>query len=189
MCTRDIADETGAGVIPIPKWVYRVEYLGTQIMNETYTGVYDEGTHDLDDSGIIPFADEVEVRHHREIPDEDLSESAAQEFGSSEQRMSVVDQALGLDVEESRMGAHNKYACPCCKRGATRVVRVRIKNQTGWVAVCAVCAASLLDKYPGTVVGGSVRPSRKRRSVKAPGAENEVHGFRSKNDQRFRHAG
>lgn len=159
------------------------------MMGETYAGTQDNNTNNLDETGIIPFADEVGVTHQREILDEDLSESAIEEFGSSEQRVSVVDQALGLDVEESRMGAHNKYACPCCKRGATRVVRVRVMNQSGWVAVCAVCAASLLDQYPGTVVGGSVRPSKRKRSVRTAAAQSEARGFRAKDDESFRQAG
>lgn len=53
--------------------------------------------------------------------------------------------------------------CPCCKRTARRVVRVRVHEDAGWVGVCAICAGSMLSMRPGSVIGGLVRPLRRCR--------------------------
>ncbi len=126
---------------------------------------------DIDnDSGIIPFADEaMEAVVDAEIAAcdaQDLGESAIQEFGDSNgvfKRTSAVDRDLGLNPNE-RVSSKGRFECPCCGDGARRVMRVRVVSQPRWVAVCAVCAAGMLAKVPGTIVGGMVRPSRRKRS-------------------------
>lgn len=57
----------------------------------------------------------------------------------------------------------NGAECPCCKRSARRVVRVRVHEAAGWVGVCAICAGSMLSMRPGSVIGGLVRPLRRGR--------------------------
>ena len=139
----------------------------------------------IDDSGIIPFADELPMiadqtidaqSDNTAVDAQDLGETANDEFGDSQAtRRSVVDADLGLDEHDGTQSSKGKYACPCCGGGARRVVRVRVADEVDsaskakprWVALCAVCAASMLAKVPGTIVGGSVRPSRRRRSVSA----------------------
>jgi len=56
-----------------------------------------------------------------------------------------------------------RFPCPSCRRGTERVIRVRPAPNSGWVGVCAICAASVLSTRPGSVVGGLVRPVRRRR--------------------------
>lgn len=52
--------------------------------------------------------------------------------------------------------------CPCCSRKMQRVMRVRVTNsdatESKWIALCAMCAASMLSTNPRTVVGGRIRP-------------------------------
>ena len=52
--------------------------------------------------------------------------------------------------------------CPCCTRKMQRVMRVRVTNsdatESRWVALCAMCAASMLSTNPRTIVGGRIRP-------------------------------
>lgn len=130
-----------------------------------------------DEIGIIPFADEVELVQERAqecagaqagVHADDLGESAVDEFGTLEEpeaRESVVDRDLelnGTNGQEKRA----RYSCPCCGEGARRVMRVRVVTQPRWVAVCAVCAASMLAQIPGTIVGGMVRPTRRRRPMR-----------------------
>ncbi len=59
-----------------------------------------------------------------------------------------------------------KAICPCCSRKMRRVMRVRITNeqatQSRWVALCAMCAASMLATNPRAVVGGRIRPRMRR---------------------------
>mgnify|MGYP003630150911 FL=1 len=161
------------------------------------------GTNDIevdgtiDDSGIIPFADELptiagqlsdsDIVDAHAIDAEDLCESAHDEFGDSQTiRRSVVDTDLGLGEHDGVQSSKGKYACPCCGSGARRVVRVRVidtssgQKKPRWVALCAVCAASMLSSVPGTIVGGSVRPSRRKRSVskQAKRARGQDAGFR-----------
>ncbi len=152
-------------------------------------------------TGIIPFADEpmrviaTEYQSGALVHADDLGESAVDEFGTLElvgKRQSVVDRDLGLengDTSAKRGG----YSCPCCGDGARRVMRVRVLTHPRWVAVCAVCAASMLAKIPGTIVGGMVRPSRRRRSVRLQAAgvsraEGQP-GFRGRRETRYRRAG
>lgn len=128
----------------------------------------------IDECGIIPFADEVamiddasSVADEQAVDAQDLGETANDEFGDTLNRRSVVDADLGLDDEAGVRSSKGKYACPCCGSGARRVIRVRVSgdpelSQARWVALCAVCAASMLAKVPGTIVGGSVRPSMRR---------------------------
>lgn len=134
----------------------------------------------VDSSGIIPFADEPSasdpINDGRARADQDGDTLASGDrceidildgllddtLDDAAARGSVVDRELGLD-EPTVPAREGQYLCPCCGSGATRVVRVRIVNHAGWAAVCAVCAASLLEKLPGTIVGGMVKPSRKRR--------------------------
>ena len=136
-------------------------------------GVVDDGA--VDSSGIIPFADEPinDGQAPADLGEDTLASGDRCEidildgllddtFDDAAARGSVVDRELGLD-EQTVPAREGQYLCPCCGSGATRVVRVRIVNHAGWAAVCAVCAASLLEKLPGTIVGGMVKPSRKRR--------------------------
>ena len=126
---------------------------------------------------IIPFADEsgrsTEPERLADDLGDDLGESAREEFGDARKRVSVVDQDLGLGNEDQR-GARGRYACPCCGEGARRVMRVRVVNpqhgHSRWVALCAVCAASMLSRVPGTIVGGLVRPTRRRRPMRVQAA-------------------
>lgn len=156
----------------------------------------------IDDEGIIPFADEVEACSVRDELLEEGGDAPAQDsargvFGEAGSRISHIDRELGLDTQHEPQGG---YVCPCCSQNARRVVRVRIVNRSGWAAVCAVCAASMLERLPGTVVGGMVRPRRKRKisRVHAPqpkggapmGGEQAgqtAHGFRPQ--QQYRRAG
>ena len=62
-------------------------------------------------------------------------------------------------VRRGRRGA----VCPCCGRGARRAIRVRDERTGGWSAVCAMCAAAILSVRPDALVGGAVRPLRRRK--------------------------
>ena len=144
-------------------------------MNETYTNMNQNTNTPIDDeagdeAGIIPFADEVaeEVAESQQAPTAEAAAADVSEIVENDElivRASVVDRDLGLD-EAAVKSAQGRYACPCCGHGATRVMRVRVseyqQGQPRWVALCAVCAASMLAKVPGTVVGGMVRPSKRR---------------------------
>jgi predicted RNA-binding Zn-ribbon protein involved in translation (DUF1610 family) len=55
------------------------------------------------------------------------------------------------------------FGCPCCGRSVGRVLRVRATANSTWMAVCAMCAASTLDRYPEALIGGVVRSGRRRR--------------------------
>ncbi|MDF1810485.1 MAG: hypothetical protein P1U42_12415 [Phycisphaerales bacterium] len=167
----------------------------------------------ISDDGIIPFADEVAITRNKRVEQNDtngantepLSESAVEEFGSvSEsvtqsvpQRVSVVDRDLGINQDSgSNEGSgkkSNKYSCPCCGQGARRVMRVRVNHQSQpkWVAVCALCAASMLARIPGTIVGGMVRPSRKRMrrtQTERKIAQGQMRGFRAGAQTGYRRA-
>ena len=164
------------------------------LMSTTYRE--NESEYEVAEDGIIPFADEVEKQQFAaqaqgaDLPDQadelrnSLSESAAQEFGKLQERVSVVDRDLGLDQQEPKQQARNRYACPCCGQGARRVVRVRVvhqqshhQHQAKWVALCALCAASMLAKVPGTIVGGLVRPTRRKRVARTRTPRRVAHGF------------
>jgi len=128
----------------------------------------------IDDAGIIPFADEEP--HTAAISPLDLEESAHEEFGSHDQlppRLSVVDQALDLEAH-AQSKKRTGFICPCCQHSVTRAMRVCVatdpRRQARWTAVCAVCAASMLAKIPGTIVGGMIRPTRRRRPMRAQAA-------------------
>lgn len=56
-----------------------------------------------------------------------------------------------------------RYGCPCCGRTVGRVIRVRATKKSAWQAVCAMCAASILDKHPEALIGGLVRARRRRK--------------------------
>ncbi|MGV6814229.1 MAG: hypothetical protein ACWA5W_04365 [Phycisphaerales bacterium] len=129
-----------------------------------------EPSERIDDAGIIPFADE----QHPSTPSispMDLEETAHDEFGAHDSpppRLSAVDQALGLqkiNASTRRTG----FSCPCCQHSVSRAMRVRVAGkhptQSRWIALCAVCAASMLASVPGTIVGGMVRPTRRRRPI------------------------
>lgn len=139
----------------------------------------------VDATGIIPFADEweetVDQTSRFEQPERD---SAVEAFGPLSRRDSIADRELGITQNQSQ--GQGRYACPCCGGGASRVMRVRIATQPGWSAVCAVCAANLLAKVPGTIVGGMVRPTRRRRKG-VPGSV--AHGFRRADQGGYRRAG
>lgn len=142
-----------------------------------------------DGSGIIPFADECEAvidqaQQHAIQDEHPERDSAVEAFGPVERRESVADRELG--ISQNLWKRQGKYACPCCGGGASRVMRVRVASQPGWSAVCAVCAANLLAKVPGTIVGGMVRPTRRRRKA-VPGMV--AHGFRRHDQSGYRRAG
>ncbi|MBO6513816.1 MAG: hypothetical protein JJ974_07635 [Phycisphaerales bacterium] len=71
---------------------------------------------------------------------------------------------------EARAHAGMVFGCPCCGRSVGRVLRVRASVRSAWVAMCAMCAASTLDRNPEAMIGGVVRASRRRR---ARGGEQE----------------
>ena len=157
-------------------------------MNETCTHTdtnaipIQKGTEELD---VIPFVDEAPAAIAEPVlTAQPARDSADEAFGPVSRRPSVVDRELGLD--RMNMKRQGKYACPCCGHGASRVVRVRVAHRPGWSAVCAVCAATLLAKIPGTIVGGMVRPTKRRRTRKP----NQVaHGFRPVAQNGYRRAG
>ncbi len=171
-------------------WVYS---MNGDTMNTTCTHT-DNPTasiEPLDNQGIIPFADECtkqctksgQTASKPEAP-APQRDSAMEAFGPVRRRPSLVDRELGIDrLMTKRRG---KYSCPCCGHATSRVMRVRVSTQPGWSAVCAVCAATLLAKIPGTIVGGMVRPTRRRRS-RLPGQV--AHGFRRMDQNSYRRAG
>lgn len=139
-------------------------------------------------TGIIPFADEAQgtgttlaVEQGADTAERD---TALEAFGPVATRESVADRELGISQNPSQR--QGKYACPCCGGGASRVMRVRIMSQPGWSAVCAVCAANLLARVPGTIVGGMVRPTRRRRKAVSGSV---AHGFRCQDQGGYRRAG
>jgi len=136
-------------------------------MNETFANRENTRSDAVESAEpeIIPFADEVDQITLIEDETQAEEDFAETELSSEAQRLSVVDQDLGAGYATPR-SSKGRYACPCCGQGATRVMRVRVneyqQGQPRWVALCAVCAASMLAKVPGTVVGGMVRPSRRK---------------------------
>lgn len=64
---------------------------------------------------------------------------------------------------ETRVHAGTVFGCSCCGRSVGRVLRVRATVRSAWVAMCAMCAASTLDRNPEAMIGGVVRASRRRR--------------------------
>lgn len=139
----------------------------------------------FDDAGIIPFADEVQAPKPKRTKGITAKrDSALEAFGPVHKRVSVADRELG--IERNQWERRGKYSCPCCTQKTSRVMRVRVAHRPGWSAVCAVCAATLLAKVPGTIVGGMVRPSRRRRAS-TPGQV--AHGFRRMDQGGYRRAG
>lgn len=61
------------------------------------------------------------------------------------------------------------FGCPCCGRSVGRVLRVRATVRSAWMAMCAMCAASTLERNPEAMIGGVVRASRKRRGAAGRG--------------------
>ena len=160
------------------------------------------------ESGVIPFADEepaiesaiqpaVESDTGPEFDPCDMGDSALEEFGLPADRVSVVDRDLGLDGQAEPRSSRGRYACPCCRQGTKRVMRVRVSmvptHPPRWVGVCAVCAASMLAQIPGTIVGGMVRPTRRKNPRRVPVASAFGHDaqrrFRAIGDTRYRRAG
>lgn len=161
-------------------------------MTCTHTNTTDTSTTTtsdaLDEAGIIPFADECVggMKKPKKTPERAKAgrDSAREAFGPVRSRPSLVDRELG--IERNKLERRGKYACPCCSHRASRVVRVRVASHSRWSAVCAVCAAMLLAKAPGTIVGGMVRPTRRRRNKTAG---QTAHGFRRLDQNRYRRAG
>ena len=158
-------------------------------MTCTHSDTPDISSNDaLDESGIIPFADECGSDSKNTsctggpLPEPER-DSAREAFGPVGERVSVADRELG--IERDKWERRGKYSCPCCNHATSRVVRVRVANRPRWSAVCAVCAATLLARVPGTIVGGMVRPTRRRRSI--PGQV--AHGFRRLDQGGYRRAG
>tara|TARA_E500000318_G_scaffold2060_1_gene2856 strand:- start:174115 stop:174588 length:474 start_codon:yes stop_codon:yes gene_type:complete len=139
----------------------------------------------LDDTGIIPFADDGPKNAPAPVLGQqpERAQSEAQDDTQLE-RASIADRELG--IERNKWERRGKYACPCCGHGSSRVVRVRVPSHARWSAVCAVCAAMLLAKMPGTIVGGMVRPTR-RRGTRSAGQT--AHGFRRVGQVGYRQAG
>lgn len=141
----------------------------------------------LDDTGIIPFVDECEPmtkQTNMDEPEQAPRDSALDAFGPVVQRVSVADRELG--IKRNSWERRGKYSCPCCGHASSRVVRVRVPSHARWSAVCAVCAAMLLAKMPGTIVGGLVRPTRRRQKSTAG---QTAHGFRRLGQGGYRRAG
>lgn len=167
-------------------------------MQETYTDMntntLNTTSDTLDEPAIIPFADDLGEASQNDdaVSTDDLGELALEEFGDSLKSESIVDRDLGLGNEEQQ-STEGRYACPCCGDGATRVMRVRIISQPRWVALCAVCAASMLVRIPGTIVGGMVRPTRRKRVSRVRVAQQGQPRFQSRFgprvDTRYRRAG
>ncbi|MBO6738439.1 MAG: hypothetical protein JJ916_01140 [Phycisphaerales bacterium] len=158
-------------------------------MTCTHSDTPDISSNDaLDDSGIIPFADECGASEKSSATGEEHPQperdSAREAFGPVGERVSVADRELG--IERDKWERRGKYSCPCCNHATSRVVRVRVANRPRWSAVCAVCAATLLAKVPGTIVGGMIRPTRRRRRS-IPGQV--AHGFRRLDQSSYRRAG
>ncbi|MFG0315008.1 MAG: hypothetical protein ACF8LL_12605 [Phycisphaerales bacterium] len=165
-------------------------------MTCTHSDTTDISSNDaLDDSGIIPFADECGTTKKSagtgnaasgtgEEHTQPERDSAREAFGPVGERVSVADRELG--IERDKWERRGKYSCPCCNHATSRVVRVRVANRPRWSAVCAVCAATLLAKVPGTIVGGMIRPTRRRRRS-IPGQV--AHGFRRLDQNSYRRAG
>ena len=162
---------------------------GSQSNNQSCAWNQSDPSELIDDAGIIPFADEWNPSASPISP-MDLEETAHDEFGAHDStmptqqptrppnhpadqpipaRLSAVDQALGL----KRINASTRrtgFSCPCCQHSVSRAMRVRVAGkhpaQSRWIALCAVCAASMLASVPGTIVGGMVRPTRRRRPIR-----------------------
>lgn len=138
-----------------------------------------------DEAGIIPFADECPAPRANAVASPSPSACPAPPSG---ERVSIADRELG--IERNKWQRRGRYSCPCCGHASSRVVRVLVPTHTRWSAVCAVCAAMLLAKMPGTIVGGMVRPTRRRRKTNA-GAD--PRGFRRMDQDRkqnhYRRAG
>ena len=110
----------------------------------------------------------VHGRVLEEAPDvEDGRAAQAERFGFSLAGSDHPDALYRAAGAPDR--ARSGLVCPCCKRAARRPIRVRAHERAGWSAVCAICAASLLSMHPGSVVGGFVRPTRRRRRSRRAG--------------------
>ncbi|MBL4697591.1 MAG: hypothetical protein JKX70_02035 [Phycisphaerales bacterium] len=172
-------------------------------MSTTYTetNTQEFNPYEIEEPESIRLVEEIDEQEREESARslESLTESPAADQAESIPMMSVVDRDLGLAEHQSpsKQSKQGRYSCPCCQQGATRVMRVRIAHhrigKPRWMAMCAVCAASMLARIPGTIVGGMVRPSRRRRPIgtQAAGAtrQESQHGFRPKRDIRYRRAG
>jgi len=161
-------------------------------MNETYTVINPTTGEALvepeGEDGIIPFADDDGHANGQG----DLAQDAFETVNEQEKRVSIVDRDLGLD-SQNQMKRRGRFACPCCGQGIKRAMRVRVANghtaPPRWIALCAVCAASMLARIPGTIVGGMVRPSRRKRLNRVRPTTQTPHGFQPRPDGRYRRAG
>lgn len=122
-----------------------------------------------DECGPIPFADGVTggiaggmmggmtgTEHASEV--RSLGEFSIDLHGKS--HPDALYRAAG---GETRVHAGTVFGCSCCGRSVGRVLRVRATVRSAWVAMCAMCAASTLDRNPEAMIGGVVRASRRRR--------------------------
>ncbi len=130
-----------------------------------------------DDCGPIPITDGVIEERSSELsaslsaslsaaPSASLSASEVRplnEFSIDLHGKSHPDALYRAAGGESRVHAGVVFGCPCCGRSVGRVLRVRASVRSAWVAMCAMCAASALERNPEAMIGGVVRASRRRR--------------------------
>lgn len=127
--------------------------------------------HDAIDSDPIPVSLPIAIPiEGAEIPQIDglVCEAAAEtrhlgEFSMDLHGKGHPDALYRAAGGESREHAGTVFGCPCCGRSVGRVLRVRATVRSAWVAMCAMCAASTLERNPEAMIGGVVRASRKRR--------------------------
>ncbi len=192
------ADETGAQSSPRTMWSKQL--IGDTNARRSWISIINMSILPIStETGMIPFVEDP-IEHPAENPPEHrpkglakdpvgskpvgmvggpgldgpgLGESAHKALGEVGKRISAVDRDLGLGRFD-RPRARGRYACPCCGEGAKRVMRVRVVSpqhgHSRWMALCAVCAASMLARVPGTIVGGLVRPTRRRRPMRVQAA-------------------
>ncbi len=118
-----------------------------------------------DDCGPIPITDGVIEERSSELS-ASLSASEVRplnEFSIDLHGKSHPDALYRAAGGESRVHAGVVFGCPCCGRSVGRVLRVRASVRSAWVAMCAMCAASALERNPEAMIGGVVRASRRRR--------------------------
>ncbi len=118
-----------------------------------------------DDCGPIPITDGVIEERSSELS-APLSASEVRplnEFSIDLHGKSHPDALYRAAGGESRVHAGVVFGCPCCGRSVGRVLRVRASVRSAWVAMCAMCAASALERNPEAMIGGVVRASRRRR--------------------------
>lgn len=59
--------------------------------------------------------------------------------------------------------ANHSGPCPSCGRLTRRLHRLKVRDGEPWVAACALCAAALLEREAGSLYGGTITTTRRRR--------------------------